>query len=140
MVSASSAIDAYMLIVYAGNESSVDPTTTVPVGFEEVPDNSLVALRSTRRGRSRLTQVAIQDFGSRISGRTGPPNPPPGQDHALACESQGPMDELLDQEDRDTGISHLLQALENRLDNDRCKAERHLVGDEQLRLDRERTA
>ena len=92
------------------------------------------------RGGLRLTQVAIQHFGYRIGGRTGPPNPPPGQDYALICDSQRPMDELFDQEDRDTGVSHLLHTLEDGVDDDRCKAERHLVCNEQLRLDRKRSA
>jgi hypothetical protein len=50
------------------------------------------------------------------------------------------MNELLDQENGDAGISHLLQALENRLDDDRCKAKRHLVRDEQLWFHCERPA
>jgi hypothetical protein len=50
---ASSAIDAYMLIVYAGNGTYVDTTTTVPAGFEEVPDNSLVGILPFRTHQLR---------------------------------------------------------------------------------------
>jgi Alpha/beta hydrolase domain len=49
----SMSIDAYMLIVYAGNGTYIDTTTTVPAGFAEVPDNSLVAILPFRSHRLR---------------------------------------------------------------------------------------
>lgn len=48
-----STIDAYMLIVYAGNGTYLDTTSAMPAGFDEVPDNSLVAILPFRTHRLR---------------------------------------------------------------------------------------
>jgi hypothetical protein len=85
-------------------------------------------------------QVAVQHFEPGVCGRTGPLDPPPGEDHALVGEGEGPMGELFDQKNRDAGVSHLLQALENRLDDNRCKTKRRLIRNEELGFACERPA
>jgi hypothetical protein len=50
---AMSAIDAYMLVVYAGNGTHVDTMTATPAGFEEVPDNSTVGILPFRTHQLR---------------------------------------------------------------------------------------
>jgi hypothetical protein len=50
---ATSAVDAYMLVLYAGNGTYVDTMTATPAGFEEVPDNSAVGILPFRAHKLR---------------------------------------------------------------------------------------
>ena len=81
--------------------------------------------RTARRRRGRglgLAEIPVDDLLAGLRRRAGPAHPPPGEDHAAVGHGQRPVHELLAQHDGDPRPAGLLEALEDRLGDERGQA------------------
>jgi hypothetical protein len=85
----SDVVDAYVLVVYAGNGTSID-TSTPAAGFDEVPDNSTVNILPFRTHRLRDDlDVPVLVVNSETEACLFTANRQPDSDHLRIWESAG---------------------------------------------------
>src|SRR5690349_11445755 len=127
-----------------GNRSAVRTSTALrgrcaqPNAGREKAQIASCDLDASRHRVGGLSEVAVEHLLPRVVRRTGPCDRTLLEDHALARKPERAVHELLDEHDGHAGCRRPLDALEHEVDHERCQAERHLIGDDELRGHRQR--